>query len=187
MLKARLGTGLVAMALVMTIGLTMAAGPARAGSAAEIDRDVDAALKQLFASVSGSRDLASRAKGVLVFPTIVKAGFLFGAQYGEGALRRQGRPAGYYNTVAASYGLQAGVQKFGYALFFMSDSALRYLDSSGGFELGTGPSVVLLDVGTAKALTTTTARSDIYAVFFDQRGLMAGMGLQGSKITRIDR
>lgn len=187
MLKARLGTGLVAMALVMTIGLTMAAGPARAGSAAEIDRDVDAALKQLFASVSGSRDLASRAKGVLVFPTIVKAGFLFGAQYGEGALRQRGKTTGYYNTASASYGLQAGVQSFGYALFLMTDSALNYLNTSGGFELGVGPSIVVLDTGTARALTSTTMQQDIYAIFFDQKGLMAGMGLQGSKISRMNK
>jgi lipid-binding SYLF domain-containing protein len=124
---------------------------------------------------------------VLVFPHIVKAGFLFGAQYGEGALRRGGRPAGYYNSVAASYGFQAGVQRFGYALFFMSDSALTYLDKSDGFELGLGPSIVILDAGAARALTTSTMRNDIYAVFFDQRGLMAGGGLQGSKISRIER
>lgn len=185
MLSIRIAAGVLALLLAVTVVLS--GRPAVAASGAAIDRDVDAALASLYDSVPSARSLGSEAKGVLVFPHIVKAGFLFGAQYGEGALRRQGRPAGYYNTVAASYGLQAGVQKFGYALFFMSESALRYLDSSGGFELGTGPSVVLLDVGAAKALTTTTARSDIYAVFFDQRGLMAGMGLQGSKITRIDR
>jgi lipid-binding SYLF domain-containing protein len=89
--------------------------------------------------------------------------------------------------VAASYGLQAGVQVFGYALFFMSESALRYLDTSGGFELGSGPSIVILDTGGARALTTSTIQSDIYAVFFDQKGLMAGLGLQGSKISRIEK
>jgi lipid-binding SYLF domain-containing protein len=128
-----------------------------------------------------------RAKAILVFPSIVKAGFLFGAQYGDGALRRQGKTAGYYNTVAASYGLQAGIQSFGYILFFMSDSALAYLDKTDGFEIGVGPSIVILDAGMAKALTTTTLQSDVYAFIFDQRGLMAGMGLQGSKISRIDR
>jgi len=122
-----------------------------------------------------------------VFPSIVKAGFLFGAQYGEGALRERGKTVGYYNSAAASYGLQAGVQAFGYALFFMSDSAVRYLDKSGGFELGSGPSIVILDVGAARALTTTTLQNDMYAVFFDQKGLMAGLGLQGSKISRIEK
>jgi lipid-binding SYLF domain-containing protein len=183
----RLGAGLLATVLAMTISLTMAAGPARAGSGAEIDRDVDAALTSMFASVPNSRPLANQAKAVLVFPNIVKAGFLFGAQYGEGALRERGKTVGYYNSAAASYGLQAGVQVFGYALFFMSDSAINYLRNSGGFELGVGPSIVVLDAGAAKALTTSTMQNDIYAVFFDQRGLMAGLGLQGSKISRMNR
>jgi lipid-binding SYLF domain-containing protein len=87
--------------------------------------------------------------------------------------------------VAASYGLQAGVQTFGYALFLMNQKALAYLEESAGWEIGVGPSLVVVDKGTAAALTTTTARSDVYAFFFDQRGLMAGIGLQGTKITRI--
>jgi lipid-binding SYLF domain-containing protein len=185
MLRIRLVAG--ALALLLAVTVAPSARPAVADSAAAIDREVDAALTRLYGNDPSARSLGSEAKGVLVFPAIVKAGFLFGAQYGEGALRRQGRPAGYYNTVAASYGLQAGVQKFGYALFFMSDSALQYLDTSGGFEVGVGPSIVVLDAGAARALTTTTRKSDIYAVFFDQRGLMAGAGLQGSKISRIDR
>ena len=185
MLKTRRGAGLLAVALAMSVTIT--ADPALAASAAEINRNVDAALASMYASVPETRQLASRAKGVLVFPDIVKAGFLFGAQYGEGALRVRGKTAGYYNTAAASYGLQAGVQAFGYALFFMSDSALNYLNTSGGFELGVGPSIVVLDVGTAKALTSTTIQHDIYAVFFDQRGLMAGLGLQGSKISRMNK
>lgn len=189
MFKARLGAGLLAVALAITVTIT--AGPARAGSGAAsgaaIDRDVDAALASMYATVPNARDLANRAKAVLVFPSIVKAGFLLGAQYGEGALRERGKTVGYYNSAAASYGLQAGVQVFGYALFFMSDSALNYLSTTGGFELGVGPSIVVLDAGTARALTSTTIQNDIYAVFFDQRGLMAGLGLQGSKISRMDR
>ena len=178
----RLIPGLLAIALALTVNVTAA----HAGSAAEIDRDVNAALARMYADVPGARQLGNQARGVLVFPSIVKAGFLFGAQYGEGALLQKGAPTGYYNSVAASYGLQAGVQKFGYALFFMSDSALRYLGNSGGFELGVGPSIVILDAGKAKALTTSTMQNDIYAIFFDQKGLMAGLGLQGSKISRID-
>jgi lipid-binding SYLF domain-containing protein len=185
MSKARRGAGPLAVALAMTVTIT--ANPAMAASAAEINRSVDAALASLHASVPETRQLANRAKAVLVFPNILKAGFLFGAQYGEGALRVRGKTAGYYNTAAASYGLQAGVQAFGYALFFMSDSARDYLSKSGGFELGTGPSIVVLDAGTAKAFTTTTTQDDIYAVFFDQKGLMAGLGLQGSKISRMEK
>jgi len=185
MFKARLGAGLLAVALMLTV--TIPVSPAIAASAGEINRDVDAALASMYAAVPDTRQLASQAKAVLVFPNIVKAGFLFGAQYGEGALRQRGKTVGYYNTAAASYGLQAGAQRFGYALFFMSDSAVNYLNTSGGFELGFGPSIVVLDSGTARALTSTTVQSDIYAVFFDQRGLMAGLGLQGSKISRMDK
>jgi lipid-binding SYLF domain-containing protein len=185
MVKVRPAAYLVAFVFAVTA--TASAGPALAASAAEIDRDVNVALQTLYGAVPDTRQLGTQAKAVLVFPSIVKAGFLFGAQYGEGALRRQARTAGYYSTVAASYGFQAGIQRFGYALFFMSDSALRHLENTGGFELGAGPSIVILDVGAAKALTTTTAHKDIYAVFFDQRGLMAGVGIQGSKISRMDR
>jgi lipid-binding SYLF domain-containing protein len=158
-----------------------------AASKAEINRDVNSALEILYAKDPDARTLASQAKAVLVFPSIVKAGFMFGAQYGEGALRERGKTVGYYNTASASYGLQAGVQVFGYALFFMTDSAVQYLSKSGGFELGVGPSIVVLDAGAAKALTTTTAQKDMYAIFFNQRGLMAGLGLQGTKISRIDK
>ena len=158
-----------------------------AGSAGEIDRDVDAALHRLFDHTPGTVTLGKEATAVLVFPSIVKAGFVFGAQYGEGALRKGNRTSGYYSSFAASYGLQAGVQSFGYALFFMRPSALEYLENSAGWEIGTGPSVVVLDVGAAKALTTTTLRDDVYAVIFDQRGLMAGFGVQGAKITRLEK
>jgi len=185
MVKTRVGASLLAVALVVMT--SMNTQPAVAASATEINRDVDAALAKLYADIPDARTLAEKARGVLVFPNVVKAGFLLGAQYGDGALRRQGRTVAYYNTVAASYGLQAGVQSFGYALFFMTEPALEYLDKSDGFELGVGPSIVVLDAGKAKTMTTTTMQNAIYAFIFDQRGLMAGMGLQGSKISRIDR
>lgn len=175
------------LATALALLTTFDADPAAAASAAELDRDADAALARLYDSVPNTRQLASQAKGVLVFPRVVKAGFMFGAQYGEGVLRGKGRTAGYYNTVAASYGFQAGAQEFGYVLFFMTDAALQHLDKTAGFEVGTGPSIVVLDAGAAGALTTTTLKSDVYAVIFDQRGLMGGVGLQGSKISRIDR
>jgi lipid-binding SYLF domain-containing protein len=120
-----------------------------------------------------------------VFPSIVKAGFMFGGQIGDGVLLKSGRPAGYYNSLAASYGLQAGVQVFGYALFFMNDAALSYLDKSEGFEIGVGPSIVVVDAGVGKSLTSTTITQDVYAFIFDQKGLMAGIGIQGSKITKL--
>ena len=185
MLKTRVGAGLLVLALAVTT--SMNARPAVAASTQELNRDANEALTKLYASNPGARALERRAKAVLIFPTIIKAGFLFGAQYGDGVLRRRGKTVGYYNTVAASYGYQAGLQTFGYVLFFMSESALKYLDQSDGFELGAGPSLVVLDAGKTAAFSTTTIQSEIYAVIFDEAGLMAGVGLQGSKISRIDR
>jgi lipid-binding SYLF domain-containing protein len=156
-----------------------------AGSAAEIDRKAATAEKNLLATHEAARTLAKEARAILVFPSIVKGGFMFGGQFGDGALRRDGHTVAYYRSVAASYGLQAGVQTFGYALFLMNEKALKYLDESAGWELGVGPTLVVVDKGTAAALTTTTARSDVYAFIFDQQGLMAGIGIQGTKITRI--
>jgi lipid-binding SYLF domain-containing protein len=154
--------------------------------AAQIDREVDAALAKLYETTPSARHLAAKAKGILVFPNVIKAGFIGGAEYGKGAMRKNGRTSGYYNIVAGSYGLQAGVQSFGYAMFFMNDAALASLDSSRGLEIGVGPSIVVLDEGMAKKVTNTTLRDDVYAFVFGQRGLMAGLGLQGSKITRVN-
>ena len=161
-------------------------GRGNAADAEGIDRDVTAALNVLYDTTPEAKMLAGRARGVLVFPNIVKAGFLVGAQYGQGSLLMNNKTAGYYNIAAASYGLQAGIQGFGYALFFMTDSALDYLNKTGGFEIGSGPSIVVVDAGKAKTLSTSTIRDDIYAFTFGQKGLMAGLGLQGSKITRIN-
>jgi len=171
-------------AVIMVAGLT-SPGLASADTAAEIDRDVDSALQKLYASTPAAKELSKVAKGILVFPDIIKGGLIIGGQYGEGALREEGKTVGYYNTVAASYGLQAGVQKFGFALFFITDSAIEHIEKSSGWEIGVGPSITIVDEGLAKSLTTTTAKKDIYAFFFDQKGLMAGLGLQGSKISRI--
>jgi lipid-binding SYLF domain-containing protein len=157
-----------------------------AASKAEIDQNVDFALQKLYDSSPSAKLLSEKAKGILVFPSIVKAGFIFGGQLGDGALLIKNKTAGYYRTVSFSYGLQAGVQSFGYALFFMTQPAMNYLWKSGGWEIGVGPSIVIVDKGVAKSLTTTTAKDDIYAFFFDQKGLMAGLGLQGTKIMKIN-
>ena len=163
----------------------LAPGQALAGSAAALDRDGRAALKDLYATTPAAKEIAPRAEAVLVFPRVVKAGLVVGGQYGEGVLIKGGKSAGYYHTVEASYGLQAGGQAFGYALFFMTDEALKYLDDSAGWEIGTGPTVVVVDEGFAKSLSSTTLKDDIYAFFFNQKGLMAGLGLKGSKITKF--
>jgi lipid-binding SYLF domain-containing protein len=98
-----------------------------------------------------------------------------------------GKSSGYYKTVQVSYGYQAGIQKYGYALVLMSDSAVKWIDKSDGWEIGTGPSIVVMDTGAARSATTTTLQAEIYAFFFDQKGLMGGLGLQGTKITKIKK
>src|SRR6266540_4673852 len=155
-------------------------------ASANLVSDSRLALQQLVAQNPAAAKCKSRAVAVLVFPVVVKAGFILGAQGGEGILFVHGQPRGRYRTVAASYGLQAGVQKYGYALFLMNQNALDWVNNTRGWEIGTGPSVVIVDKGMARSFTTDTMHSGIYAFTFDQQGLMAGLGLQGSKIMRID-
>jgi lipid-binding SYLF domain-containing protein len=180
---------MVGTAFILAIAATtvISPSPAVAESAAHLQTEAAAALSKLYADSPQARMLGEKAAAVLVFPNIVKAGFMVGAQYGEGVLLKKGRTVGYYSSVAGSYGLQAGVQGFAYTLFLMSDSAVKYLDKSDGWEIGVGPSIVVVDEGVARTLTTTTAKDDVYAFIFDQKGLMAGLGIQGSKITRIKK
>jgi lipid-binding SYLF domain-containing protein len=176
----------IALILVPAITVFMHSTGIRPAWADELDDDSAAALRSLYDGSLAARALGEKAAGILVFPNIVKAGFLFGAQFGEGTLYRGGRKVANYRSVAASYGFQAGVQAFGYAMFFMKDAALDYLNKSDGWEIGVGPSIVVIDSGVAKNLTTSTIQSDIYAFVFDQKGLMGGIGIQGSKITRVN-
>ena len=152
----------------------------------DLTSDSSRALQQLVAQNPAAAKAKRRAVAVLVFPDVVKAGFIFGAQGGQGILLAHGQPNGRYRTVAASYGLQAGVQKYGYALFLMNQKAVNWINNTRGWEIGTGPSVVIVDEGMARSFSTDTMHSGIYAFTFDQQGLMAGLGLQGSKIMRID-
>jgi lipid-binding SYLF domain-containing protein len=153
--------------------------------AAELASASQAALQQLYASVPLAKELGPKAHAILVFPKVTKAGLGVGGQHGEGALLKGGNAVAYYKTTGASFGLQAGAQQYGYAMFFMNDKALAQLDNAKGFEVGVGPSVVLVDEGMAKTTTTTTLKDDIYAVVFGQKGLMAGLGIQGNKISKI--
>jgi len=180
-------TRLIMFALAAVLVFTQGSGIANAASAAAIDADADAALMKLYEHKPVAKMLSEKAAAVLIFPNIVKAGFIVGGQYGQGALRKQGKTVGYYSSAAGSYGLQAGAQSFGYVMFLMTDSAVNYLNKSDGWEIGVGPSIVVVDEGIAKSLTSTTLKSDVYAFIFDQKGLMAGIGLQGSKITRIEK
>jgi len=163
---------------------TAAQVPGKA-SAAELSRSANNALQQLYAKIPAAKAIGKAAYAVLVFPSVTKAGLGIGGQYGEGALIKGGKAVAYYNTAGASYGLQAGAQTYGYAMFFMNEAAVKQLDKTDGFEVGVGPSVVLLDEGKAKTVTSTTMKDDIYAFIFSQKGLMARLGVQGNKITRI--
>jgi lipid-binding SYLF domain-containing protein len=165
-----LAVGIAALTLV-TARVTLAA------DAVGIDKNAEASLEKLYASHPAAKTLAEEAKAILVFPNVFKAGFLGGAHYGEGVLFQNGQVGGHYNSVAGSFGLQAGVQVFGYAMFLMSDKALEYLDRSAGWEIGVGPSIVVVGMGTGKSLTSTTLRPDVYAFIFNQQGLMAGIGI----------
>ena len=177
-------------AVFLLMGATIGSLPAAAEDRTALDKDVHAAIALLKKTSPTAKRLASRVKGALVFPNIVKAGFLVGVQYGNGALVRAKQGGGYYianyyNITSASYGLQAGVQSFGYVMALMTDAAVEHVETSKGWELGVGPSIVVVDDGMAKTMTTETAKADVYAFTFGQKGLMAGLGLQGSKITRL--
>ena len=176
------------LSAILSITAALAfAPPAAAAANAALDKEVRNALNDLYKTTPAAKALGAKAKAILVFPKIIKAGLIVGGQGGDGALVKGNKIVGYYNTGGLSVGLQAGAQSFGYALFLMSDEAVKYAEKTGGWELGVGPSIVVVDQGAATALTTTTAHSDIYAFFFDQKGLMAGMGIQGTKVTKLDR
>jgi lipid-binding SYLF domain-containing protein len=177
----------LAASIAVLVAVGAPARPALAESAGELTRDARSALNKLYGKQASAKVLGKKAKAILVFPSMVKAGFMFGGQLGEGVLLKGGKPAGYYSSVAGSYGLQAGAQKFGYALFFMNNAALQQLDATKGFEVGMGPSLVVVDEGVGRSITSNTITSDVYAFIFDQRGLMAGLGIQGSKISRIEK
>jgi len=171
--------------LALTLLVLVAIAPSlRAATADELIYDSRKAMRFLIAHNPKAVEIINQSSAVLIFPTIVKAGFIFGAQGGEGVLFKYGYPAGFYHSGAVSYGLQAGAQKYGYMLVFMNPQALAYLRKSNGWEVGVGPSIVIVDQGVAKTMSTTTLQSDIYAFIFDQKGLMAGLGIQGSKITK---
>ncbi len=183
----RISSCLVGFGLLLAAAAMASPHAALAASAEELNRDGKAALERLYAESDRARRIGRDARAILVFPRIVKAGLVVGGQSGEGVLIVDGEIAGYYRISAASLGLQAGGQTFGYALFLMNDKAVDYLRQNDGWAIGTGPSVVVYDAGAATAANTATLREDIVAFPFDQRGLMAGVDLEGSRISKIDR
>ena len=172
---------------IMIAWLLVGTRPAVAGEkAAELSKNSQAALAALYAKVPAAKALGAKAQAILVFPKVTKAGLGIGGQHGDGALLRGGKAVAYYSTSGASFGLQAGGQTYGYAMFFMNAKALEQLDVAKGFEVGVGPTVVVMDEGKAKSATTTTMNDDIYAFIFSQKGLMGGLGIQGNNIRKID-
>jgi len=175
--------GLAAISLLAT-GVPMQA--AKAGPAG-IDADAHATLDRFFYEVRSSRELANRAAGILVFPTVVKAGFGFGGEYGEGALFIRGRTAGYYNDVSGSFGFQLGAQARSVIIMFMTPEALDAFYHRDGWKVGVDGSVTVIAVGAGGAIDTNSIRSPVVGFIFDQKGLMYNLTLEGSKISRIYR
>jgi lipid-binding SYLF domain-containing protein len=143
------------------------------------------ALRELGGREPRSRRFARDARAVLVFPSILKAGFVFGGETGNGVLFEQNKPTGFYNLTGGSWGLQIGGQDFAYALFFMTENSLGYLRKSDGWSAGTGPSIAVINKGAAAEADSSTLTHDVYAFPFNGKGLMADLTLQGTKITRI--
>jgi lipid-binding SYLF domain-containing protein len=187
MVKARDGARSLVLIAATVLYAALFSGSVNAATAEDLNKDAQHSLEILYKSNPIAQDISKRAKAVLVFPNVVKAGLIFGGAYGEGVLLKGSTAVGYYNSVSGSWGLQAGAQSYGYALFLMSGKALKYLDKSSGWELGVGPTVVVVNEGVAKNLSTSTLKDDAYAFIFDQQGLMASLSIEGTKVSRIKR
>jgi lipid-binding SYLF domain-containing protein len=155
-------------------------------TAADLNSASSQALQMLYQSNPAAAAISRKAVAILIFPNIVKAGFVFGGAYGEGELSQAGKVDSYYNSVTGSWGLQAGAQSYGYAVFLMNNRAVSYLHRTKGLEIGVGPTVVIVNEGVAKNLSSSTLKDDAYAFIFDQQGLMAGVSIEGTKISRIN-
>ena len=158
-----------------------------ASTAEELNGEASHALQVLYRTNPVAEQISKKARAVLVFPKIIKAGFVFGGSYGEGVLMEGPKVVNYYNSVSGSWGLQAGAQSYGYVVFLMNNKAEQYINQSQGWEIGVGPTVVIVNEGVAKNLSTSTLKDDAYAFIFDQEGLMAGVSIEGTKISRIKR
>ncbi len=182
---------LAAAASIVVTGLAL--GPAEAAGRAIIDKRVQMALDQMFTQMPGTRDLASRARGMLVMPSVVKGGFIFAGAYGEGALLpgggqgATGPAAGYYSVASASVGLQLGVQSSNHVLFFMTDEALDRFRRADGWEVGADAEVTLPESGMTLQLNSTLVNKPIIGVVFGQDGFMLGASLAGAKYSPIVR
>ncbi len=151
-----------------------------------LDATVDAALAQLYAQDPPSRELVAKSRAVLVFPSIVTAGFVIGGSYGEGALRVRGQTAGYYKTAAGSVGLLAGGESKAMYLLFMTDEALAKFRASNGWTVGADASVAMMKVGASAAVDSATAQQAVIGYVLIKGGLMANLSLEGTKVSPLD-
>ena len=150
-----------------------------------IDASVDGTISRLFTTVKGSRELVSKARGVLVFPSVLQAGFIVGGQYGEGALRVGGASVGYYSTISGSFGLTAGAQSKAIVFLFMTQDSLDSFRNADGWSAGGDASVALVKMGANGAIDTTTATAPVEVFVLTNTGLMADISLQGTKVSRL--
>lgn len=175
--------------LIVLVIIFLAAGPgiARAKSAQEIDIGVDVTLEQFAQDIKGGKEFLKSAKGVLVFPSVIKAGIGIGGEYGEGALRIGGKTVDYYSTAAASIGFQLGAQSKRIIIVFMENEALTKFRQSAGWEAGVDGSVALIELGAGGSIDTTNVKDPIVGFVFGNKGLMYNLTLEGSKYTKIVR
>ena len=160
---------------------------AHAATGKEIDVSVDVALERFEKEIKGGKEFMETAKGVLVFPSVVKAGFVVGGEFGEGALRINGKTVDYYNTIAGSFGFQFGAQAKTVMLIFMQDEALKGFRESKGWKAGVDGSVALVTLGAEGSVDTTKIKDPIVGFVFGQKGLMYNLTLEGSKFNKIDK
>ena len=178
---------ILSIALLTVFGVLATAPQSRAASGPEIDSSVRATLDTFFYKIRGARELANKSVGILVFPSVVKAGIGIGGEYGEGALMIRGQTANYYNTVSASVGFQLGVQERSVIIMFMTESALRQFQNTAGWKAGVDGSVAIITVGVGGSVDTTKVTSPVVGFILDPKGLMYNLTLEGSKISRISR
>lgn len=180
-------SGVTLMAMGLLILGVISAQVANAATAREIDVSVDVALENFVKEVNGAKEFLDSARGVLVFPSVYKAGIGVGGEYGEGALRIKGKTVDYYNTAAASFGLQLGAQKKTIILVFIQDEALKKFRASSGWEIGVDASVALITVGAGGSIDSTKIKDPIVGFVFGQKGLMYNLTLEGTKITKLNK
>lgn len=157
-----------------------------ANKRASIDSAVSSTLDRMYASVPGSRELVNKSRGILVFPSVLQAGFMVGGEYGEGALRTGGRTEGYYNTITASFGLQIGAQSKAVIFLFMTQDALDKFRRTDGWTAGADASVAVVKIGANGAVDLNTATSPVEVIVMTNAGLMANLNIEGTKVTRLN-